>query len=51
MPDQFVQLVLHEGLGIRQLLVGENFVFGKGRSGTIQDLFGWVHKQILKFSR
>lgn len=37
-PDQFVQQVLHDGLGIRQLLVGENFVFGKGRSGTIQDL-------------
>ncbi len=37
-PDQFVQQVLHEGLGVRQLLVGENFVFGKGRSGTIQDL-------------
>lgn len=37
-PGQFVQQVLHEGLGIRQVLVGENFVFGKGRSGTIQDL-------------
>jgi riboflavin kinase/FMN adenylyltransferase len=37
-PDQFVRQVLHEGLGVRQLLVGENFVFGKGRSGTIQDL-------------
>ena len=38
MPDQFVQQVLHDGLGVRQLFVGENFVFGKGRSGTIQDL-------------
>ena len=38
MPDQFVRQVLHDGLGVRQLLVGENFVFGKGRSGTIQDL-------------
>ena len=37
-PGQFVQQVLHDGLGIRQLLVGENFVFGQGRSGTIQDL-------------
>ena len=37
-PDQFVRQVLQDGLGIRQLLVGENFVFGKGRSGTIQDL-------------
>ncbi len=37
-PEQFVQQVLYHGLGVRQLLVGENFVFGKGRSGTIQDL-------------
>ena len=37
-PDQFVQQVLYEGLGVRRLLVGENFVFGKGREGTIQDL-------------
>ena len=37
-PDQFVRQVLQDGLGIRQLLVGENFVFGKGRSGSIQDL-------------
>ena len=37
-PDQFVRQVLQNGLGIRELLVGENFVFGQGRSGTIQDL-------------
>ncbi len=37
-PEQFVQQVLHDGLGVRRLLVGENFVFGKERSGTIQDL-------------
>jgi riboflavin kinase/FMN adenylyltransferase len=37
-PDQFVQQVLHDGLGVRQVLVGENFVFGKNRSGTIEDL-------------
>jgi riboflavin kinase/FMN adenylyltransferase len=37
-PEQFVQQVLCDGLGVRQLLVGENFVFGQGRSGTIQDL-------------
>ena len=37
-PDQFVQRVLYDGLKIRRLLVGESFVFGKGRSGTIQDL-------------
>lgn len=39
-PDQFVERVLHDGLKIRHLLVGESFVFGKGRSGTIQDLVG-----------
>ena len=37
-PGQFVEQVLHLGLGIRKLIVGENFVFGKERSGTIQDL-------------
>ncbi|MDH5575643.1 MAG: bifunctional riboflavin kinase/FAD synthetase [Nitrospirota bacterium] len=37
-PDQFVGQVLRDGLGIRKLLVGENFVFGKGRSGTVKDL-------------
>ena len=38
LPSQFVEQVLWHGLGIRKLFVGENFVFGKGRSGTIQDL-------------
>ncbi len=37
-PEEFVGLVLRDGLGIRKLLVGENFVFGKGRSGTVKDL-------------
>ena len=38
LPAQFVEIVLQEGLGIRKLLVGENFVFGKGRSGDIRTL-------------
>ncbi len=38
LPAQFVETVLCHGLGIRKLIVGENFVFGKGRSGSIQDL-------------
>ncbi|MDR4493808.1 MAG: bifunctional riboflavin kinase/FAD synthetase [Nitrospirales bacterium] len=38
LPSQFVETVLYQGLGIRKLIVGENFVFGKGRSGSIQDL-------------
>lgn len=37
-PREFVQDILVQGLRIRELLVGENFVFGKGRSGNVQDL-------------
>jgi riboflavin kinase/FMN adenylyltransferase len=37
-PEGFVRQVLHKGLGVRLLLVGDNFVFGQGRRGTIQDL-------------
>ncbi len=37
-PQEFVEQVLERGLGVRRLLVGENFVFGKGRSGSVQDL-------------
>lgn len=37
-PDKFVRQVLRDGLGIRKLFVGENFVFGKGRSGGVKDL-------------
>lgn len=38
LPAQFVEQILVQGLGIRKLFIGENFVFGKGRSGTVQDL-------------
>lgn len=34
-PEQFVFKVLRDGIGVRELLVGENFVFGKGRSGNV----------------
>lgn len=37
-PEEFVGQVLHTGLGVRLLMVGDNFVFGQGRRGTIQDL-------------
>ena len=33
-PEQFVENTLVEGLGVRSLFVGENYRFGKGRSGT-----------------
>lgn len=34
----FVQEVLAEGLGVRHVVVGADFCFGKGRKGTAQDL-------------
>ena len=35
---QFVSEVLHDGLGIRHVVVGEDFKFGKGRCGDIESL-------------
>ncbi len=37
-PEEFTSTVLRDGVGVRDLLIGENFVFGKGRSGNVQDL-------------
>ena len=37
-PEEFTSNILRDGLGVRDLLIGENFVFGKGRSGNVQDL-------------
>lgn len=37
-PEDFAREVLAEGLGIRHIVVGEDFCFGKGRCGTAQDL-------------
>ncbi|WP_454064615.1 bifunctional riboflavin kinase/FAD synthetase [Candidatus Nitrospira salsa] len=37
-PQAFTCNVLRDGLGVREVLVGENFVFGAGRSGNVQDL-------------
>jgi len=37
-PDQFMQQVLHDGVGVKDLFVGEHFAFGKGRAGRIADL-------------
>jgi len=37
-PDEFMVQVLHDGLGTRELFVGQNFRFGKERLGTIQTL-------------
>ena len=37
-PDAFARDVLAHGLGIRHVVVGADFCFGKGRSGTAADL-------------
>jgi riboflavin kinase/FMN adenylyltransferase len=37
-PDVFVRDVLVEGLGVSALVVGEDFVFGKGRGGNLETL-------------
>lgn len=37
-PDRFVTDVLVHGLGVRHLVVGYDFVFGKGRAGTVETL-------------
>lgn len=37
-PEQFVKEVLVEGIGVRELFVGEHFAFGKGKAGRIADL-------------
>jgi len=40
-PDAFVTQVLRDGIGVRELFVGEHFAFGKGRAGTLADLVRW----------
>ncbi|WHZ21289.1 MAG: FMN adenylyltransferase / Riboflavin kinase [Nitrospira sp.] len=37
-PAQFATQVLCDGIGTRELFVGEHFAFGKGRAGRIADL-------------
>ncbi len=37
-PEQFVEQVLHQGLGVRGVITGADFRFGAGRAGTIGDL-------------
>jgi riboflavin kinase/FMN adenylyltransferase len=37
-PDVFVQDVLVDGLGVCGVVVGEDFIFGKGRGGNLQTL-------------
>ncbi|OLB01660.1 MAG: hypothetical protein AUH21_07035 [Nitrospirae bacterium 13_2_20CM_62_7] len=37
-PDEFVLRILKDGIGVRDLFVGEHFAFGKGRAGRTADL-------------
>jgi riboflavin kinase/FMN adenylyltransferase len=37
-PEAFVRTLLHEKLGVKEVFVGEGFSFGKGRSGSVDDL-------------
>ena len=37
-PEEFAQNVIAQGLGLRHVVVGEDFHFGKGRAGDADDL-------------
>lgn len=37
-PEEFVRRVLRDGLGVKELFVGEHFAFGRDRTGRIGDL-------------
>ncbi|MBM4133066.1 MAG: bifunctional riboflavin kinase/FAD synthetase [Nitrospira sp.] len=37
-PEEFVCQVLGEGIGVKELFVGQHFAFGKGRAGHMDDL-------------
>ncbi|MDU8943365.1 bifunctional riboflavin kinase/FAD synthetase [Ovoidimarina sediminis] len=37
-PEAFAREILAEGLGLKHVVVGEDFCFGKGRAGTAADL-------------
>lgn len=37
-PEEFARKVIAEGLGLRHVVVGADFCFGKRRAGTVEDL-------------
>lgn len=37
-PEDFARAVITDGLGLRHVIVGRDFCFGKGRTGTAEDL-------------
>jgi len=51
-PDEFISRMLVDTLHVRYLIVGDDFVFGRGRSGTVADLqragagYGFLVEQV-----
>lgn len=43
-PEDFATRVIHEGLGLRHVVVGADFCFGKNRAGKAADLQGFGEK-------
>ena len=37
-PEDFAKRVIHDGLGLRHVVIGSDFCFGKGRAGKANDL-------------
>ncbi|MDX1781492.1 MAG: bifunctional riboflavin kinase/FAD synthetase [Thalassovita sp.] len=37
-PEDFAARVIHHGLGLKHVIVGADFCFGKGRAGDVEDL-------------
>lgn len=37
-PEEFADRVIHQGLGLKHVVVGDGFCFGKDRAGKTQDL-------------
>ncbi|MEL6681857.1 MAG: bifunctional riboflavin kinase/FAD synthetase [Pseudomonadota bacterium] len=40
-PRDFAQTIIADQLGLRHVVVGADFCFGKGRAGTVEDLKGF----------
>jgi riboflavin kinase/FMN adenylyltransferase len=43
-PEQFVKNLLVEKIGCKEVIVGEEFLFGKGRSGNVSNLMDMGHQ-------
>lgn len=44
MPEEFAGRVIRDGLGLAHVVIGADFCFGKGRSGTADDLVRFGHE-------